>query len=69
MNYKRGPSYLLALALVMAACERSEEVASLEPEITITAPASTSADAPTAVPDRAKKFAGPRHQCFAYWDI
>ncbi len=69
MKYKRGPACLLIFTLLLAACGQNEAVASPEPEITITARANTSLGAPTVVPDPAKKFAGPRHQCFACWDI
>jgi hypothetical protein len=42
MTFRCGPSYLLALTLVIAACGRIETVASSEPQTTINAPPSTS---------------------------
>lgn len=50
MNRKRGPSYLLALTFVIAACGGGEIGASSEPPTAITAPPTTGAGASTAVP-------------------
>ena len=41
MTYRRGPSYLLALTLVIAACGRNEAVASSEPQTTSNSPPNT----------------------------
>ena len=42
MTFRRGPTYLLALTLVVAACEQSEGVASSESQTTVNASPSTS---------------------------
>ena len=55
MTCKRGPSYLLVLTLVIAACGRIEGVASSESQTTINAPPSTSLAGSAPIPD-----AGPR---------
>lgn len=50
MNNKRGPSYLVALTFVIAACGGGEAVDSSEPQTKITAPPSTRSEASTGVP-------------------
>ncbi len=49
MNHKRGPSYLLAFALVIAACGQREAVASSESQTTVTTPTKTRVDTSTAI--------------------
>ena len=44
MTFRRGPSYLLALTLVLAACEQGERVASSESQTTIASPSTSIAD-------------------------
>ena len=52
MNYKRGPSYLVALALVVVATGSGEAMAFSEPRATITAPANTGVANSVPIPER-----------------
>ena len=49
MTFRRGPSYLLALTLVVAACEQGEVVASSESRTTVNASPSPSLADPAPI--------------------
>lgn len=74
MNYKRGPSYLVACTLVIGVVGLSSVVASSEPQVTVVTPAKAGLDDSSSVSTttssiHGETYDGPRHQCYMCWDI